>query len=105
MEELLRRWIQIVDTKSVINEKRYTDQYEEAKDPQKAHNFKYIVWKPINAGWGNIFSDYASGIAFGLITNRLIYLDSRNYDGLLDSAVPAWQDWNKQKALVIFEEF
>jgi len=80
---------------------KYAYKYEEAKDPEKAHKYKYLVWAPQTSGWGSVFRDYASGIAFALLTDRLIYLDrSGTYDDLLTSTIPAWQDWPAQKNIL-----
>lgn len=50
--------------------------FEEARDPAKAHKYKYLRWEPsmIN-GWGNRFSAVITGLLFGLITDRLVFFD------------------------------
>jgi len=80
--------------------RRFAQKYEEAKDPNKAHKFKYIIWGVPRAGWGNVLSDQASGLTYALLTDRLIYLNTANYDSLLTTSIPAWQDWNAQQRIL-----
>jgi len=79
---------------------RYAQKYEEAKDPNKAHTFKYLVWHYHRAGWGNVLSDHASGITFALITGRLIYINSEKYDPPLTTKIPAWLNWPAQRSIL-----
>jgi len=83
---------------SLLN--RQAARYREARDPQKAHKFKYVQWPRTVSGWGNRFSTYISAFVFGLITDRLVYIDSIDFDDLLNTTIPEFQSWSNQKRIL-----
>lgn len=55
---------------------RYMNNIERAKDPSQAPKFKYLRWPSAdNNGWGNRFSFIVTGVIFGLMTDRLVFIE------------------------------